>query len=295
MDKIGFLGLGAMGTPMATNIRNNGYPLAVYNRTASRASSLQALGATICATPRELAELSDMVVIMVTGPVDLLTVLEGPNGVAAGLSMGKVVINMSTVSDKATEQAAALVRAAGAEYVDAPVSGSVKPAIDGTLVILAGCTPQVLERCMPLLNTMGHEVVHCGDVGSGTRMKLVLNLMLGNMMESMAEAMLLASRFKLDPTILLQALSGGAMAAPLFQTKGKAIIEGNFSKQFPVHLIFKDLNLVLEAARHLHVPLPQTAATRECFSVAMARGYHDDDMAAVVKALEAVADTLRDY
>lgn len=294
MDKIGFLGLGAMGTPMASNIRNHGYPLYVYNRTAARNAPLQALGATVCATPRDLAAQSDMVAIMVTGPDDLLAVLDGPDGVVAGLSAGKVVINMCTVSDSATEQAVAWVRAAGAEYVDAPVSGSVKPATDGTLVILAGCTPRVLERTLPLLKTMGREVIHCGDAGSGTRMKLVLNLMLGNMMESLAEAMLLARSFELDPAILLQALGGGAMAAPMFQLKGKAIIENDFSRQFPVQLIFKDLNLVLEAARHLHVPLPQTAATRECFSVAMARGYQDEDMAAVVKALQAVADTLRD-
>lgn len=287
MDKVGFLGLGAMGAPMAANIRSHGYPLAVYNRTASRSAALQAMSATLCTTPRELAARSDMVVIMVTGPDDLLAVLDGPDGVTAGLSAGKVVINMSTVSDNATEQAAERVQAAGAEYVDAPVSGSVKPAIDGTLVILAGCTPEALERTTPLLKTMGSEVVHCGDIGSGTRMKLVLNLMLGNMMESLAEAMLLTKSFELDPTTLMQALGGGAMAAPMFQIKGKAIIEGNFTKQFPVHLIFKDLNLVLEAAHHRHVPLPQTEAVHESFRRAMERGYGDEDMAAVIKALEA--------
>jgi len=290
MDKIGFLGLGAMGTPMAANILNKGYPLAVYNRTASRAAALQELGATLCSTPRELAERSDSVVIMVTGPSDLLAVLDGPDGVVAGLGPDKRVINMSTVSDTATEQAAALVTQAGADYVDAPVSGSVKPAIDGALVILAGATPGALERCMPLLKSMGREVIHCGGVCSGTRMKLVLNLLLGNMMESLAEALLLARRFELDPAAVLGALGGGPMAAPMFQLKGKAIIEGNFSKQFPVHLIFKDLTLVLEAARQ-HLPLPQTAATRESFNSAMVRGYGDEDMAAVIKALEAMAAT----
>lgn len=293
MEKIGFIGLGAMGAPMATNIRNGGYPLAVFNRTASRATPLQAGGATLCATPREVAAQSEMVVIMVTGPDDLLAVLEGPDGVVAGLDRGKVVINMSTVSDHATEQAAAMLQAAGAAYVDAPVSGSVKPAVDATLVILAGCAPELLERTTPLLKTMGREVIYCGGVGSGTRMKLVLNLMLGTMMESLAEALLLARSFGLDCATLLQALGGGAMAAPMYQLKGKAIIDGDFTKQFPVHLIFKDLNLVLEAARERHLPLPQTAAARDCFSAAMARGYGDEDMAAVIKALEAVAMTMR--
>jgi len=294
MEKIGFLGLGAMGTAMANNISKAGYPLAVYNRTVERTTILQAAGATVCETPKALAQQSDVVIIMVTGPGDLLAVLNGAEGVVAGLAPGKVVLNMSTVSDKATEQAAALVQSAGGDYIDAPVSGSVKPAIDATLVILAGCTPKLLDRVTPLLQCMGREVVHCGDIGSGTRMKLVLNLMLGNMMESLAEAILLARNFELDPAMLLHALNGGAMAAPMYQIKGKAITECDFTRQFPLHLMFKDLNLVLEAARHRHVPLPQTAAVRECFSVAMARGYGDEDMAAVMKALEAVAATLRD-
>jgi 3-hydroxyisobutyrate dehydrogenase-like beta-hydroxyacid dehydrogenase len=294
MEKIGFLGLGAMGSVMAGNILKGGYPLAVYNRTVARTAPLQAQGASVCTTPRELAAQSDSVVIMVTGPDDLLAVLNGPDGVAAGLGPGKAVINMGTVSDKATEQAAALVQAMGADYVDAPVSGSVKPATEAALVILAGCTASMLTRVTPLLQTMGREVVHCGDIGSGTRMKLVLNLMLGSMMESLAEAIILARSFELDPSVLLQALQGGAMAAPFYQLKGKAILDGDFTRQFPLHLLFKDLNLALEAARHRHVPLPQTAAVRECFSVAMARGYGDEDIAAVVKALEAVATTLRD-
>lgn len=288
MEKIGFLGLGAMGVPMARNIRAGGYPLAVYNRSAARAAPLQAEGAELCKSPRELAGRCDMVVIMVTGPDDLLAVIDGPDGVAAGLTRGKVVINMSTVSDAATVRAAELVQAKGAAFVDAPVSGSVKPAIDATLVILAGCDPKVLPRVTPLLKTMGREVVHCGGVGSGTRMKLVLNLMLGNMMQTMAEGMMLAKGFGLAPDTVLHALGGGAMAAPMYQVKGKAIAERNFAKQFPVHLVFKDLNLVLEAAGRLHIPLPQTAAARECFNGAMARGYADEDMAAVVKVLEGI-------
>ncbi len=286
MEKIGFLGLGAMGIPMARNIRQGGYPLAVYNRTAERAQPLLAEGVELCATPRELAGRSEVVVIMVTGPDDLLAVVGGSDGVAAGLTKGKVVINMSTVSPCAVEAAAGLVRASGAEFVDAPVSGSVKPAEQAALVILAGADSTVLKRVTPLLRTMGREVVHCGGVGAGTGMKLVLNLMLGNMMQTLAEGMNMGRGFGLDPNAVLYALAGGAMAAPMYQVKGKAIVEGNFVRQFPLHLMFKDLNLVLEAAGRLHIPLPQTAATRECFNGAMARGLRDEDMAAVVKVLE---------
>jgi len=294
MEKVGFLGLGAMGAPMALNIRKAGYPLAVYNRTAVRTKPLQAAGAELCKSPRELAGRCEVVVVMVTGPDDLLAVIDGAEGIAAGLTKGKVVINMCTVSAAATERAAALVKAKGAEFVDAPVAGSVKPATEATLVILAGADNKVLARVTPLLKTMGKDVVHCGPIGAGTHMKLVLNLMLGNMMQTLAEGMMLGRGFGLQPEALLQALGGGAMAAPMYQVKGKAITEGNFAKQFPVHLVYKDLNLVLEAAGKLHIPLPQTAAARECFNAAMARGYGDEDMAAVVKVLESIcAKSLR--
>lgn len=286
MEKIGFLGLGAMGMPMARNIRQGGYPLAVYNRTAARAQPLQVEGVDLCATPRELAGRSEVVVIMVTGPDDLRAVACGPDGVAAGLTKGKTVINMSTVSPAAVAEVAEAVQAAGADFVDAPVSGTVKPAEEAALVILAGADAKVLKRVTPLLKTMGKEIVHCGGVGAGTQMKLVLNLMLGNMMQTLVEGLMLGRGFGLDPAAVLGALAGGAMAAPMYQVKGKAIIDGRFDKQFPVHLMFKDLNLVLEAGGALHVPLPQTAAARECFSSAMARGLRDEDMAAVVKVLE---------
>ncbi len=288
MEKIGFLGLGAMGVPMARNIRRGGYPLSVYNRNPARADLLKADGAEVCPSPRALAGRCDTVVVMVTGPDDLLAVIDGPEGIAAGLTKGKVVINMGTVSPEATLRAAELVQAKGADFIDAPVSGSVLPAENATLVILAGAEAKALARATPLLKTMGREVIHCGGVGAGTQMKLVLNLMLGNMMQTLAEGLMLGRGFGLAPATVLAALGGGAMAAPMFQVKGKAITEGNYAKQFPVSLVFKDLNLVLEAAGRLHIPLPQTAAARECFNGAMARGYGDEDMAAVVKVLKAL-------
>lgn len=286
MEKVGFVGLGAMGLPMARNVRTAGYPLTVWNRTTSRCEPLRDAGASVAETPKELAGRSDVVFVMVTGPEALLAVIEGPDGIAAGLTAGKIVVNMSTVSSDATKHAAAAVSAAGGSFVDAPVSGSVKPAEDGNLVILASGNGTLVKRVSPILLTMGKQVVDCGDMGQGTRMKLVLNVVLGNMMQTLAESMVLGRAFGLEPARILEALDGGAMAAPMYRTKGEAIANGNFASQFPVHLLFKDLSLALEAAGQVRVPLSQTAATRESFNGAMARGLENEDMAAVVKVLE---------
>jgi 3-hydroxyisobutyrate dehydrogenase-like beta-hydroxyacid dehydrogenase len=289
VDSIGFIGLGAMGSAMARNIHNSGYSLGVYNRTRSATEAFRELGASVCDSPKQTAGRSDITIIMVTGPDALDAVINGPDGVAAGLTAGKTVINMSTVSPEATEAAAAAVTAKGADFVDAPVSGSVKPAEDAALTVLAGGSSTVLSRVMPVLKSMAKEIIECGAVGQGTRMKLVLNLMLGNMMQSLAEAVTLGRGFGLDIDAILRSLGSGPMAAPMYQLKGKAIEAGNFASQFPVHLMFKDLNLVLDAAGNSHTPLPQTAATRECFNTAMARGLGSNDMAAVVKVLELLA------
>ena len=286
MDKVAFAGLGAMGSAMAWNIHRGGYPLGVYNRTATATEPFREAGVHIYSDPRSAAARADVVVIMVTDGRALHEVVSGPDGIAEGLTAGKAVINMSTVGPEETAAAAEAVSAKGAAFVDAPVSGTVKPAEDGTLVILAGGESNAVSRVTPILKTMGQEVVRCGGVGQGTRMKLVLNLMLGNMMQALAEALMLGKDFNLDPETILQAIGGGGMAAPMYQAKGRAILDGRFTKQFPIHLMFKDLNLVLQAAGEVRVPLPQTAATRECFNGAMAHGLGDEDMAAVVKCLE---------
>jgi len=289
VERVAFIGLGAMGRAMARNVQAAGFPLAVYNRTAATAGPFAQAGASVHGTPREAAAAADVVVTMVTDPVALAAVVEGADGAAAGMGPGQVLINMSTVSHEATLTTAATVQKVGAAFVDAPVSGTVKPAEDGTLVVLAGAEAADLERVRPVLEAMGKEVVHCGPVGQGTRMKLVLNLMLGNMMQALAEGLSLGKGFDLEPEAVLQALGSGALGAPMYQVKGQAIENRTFAKQFPVHLMFKDLNLVLEAAGETGTPLPQTAATRECFNAAMAQGLGDEDMAAVYKTLRSLA------
>ena len=288
MEHIGFIGLGAMGTPMALNIRKAGYRLCVWNRNPAKVIPFNNLGITVCATPAEAAAGCDAIVIMVFGPEALHDVLHGDYGLCEKLRQGCTVINMSTVSREATLAAAAAVEACGAVFVDAPVAGSTKPAEDGALTILAGGDKTVVDRMTPLLKTMGRVVIYCGPTGQGTAMKLFINLFLGTLMQSLAEGLCIGKKMGLETAGMLATIENSAVACPLFKVKGAAIATGDFSKNFSVDLISKDLNLLLEAADRLGVPLPLTAAAREAFSQARSMGFGDEDMAAVIKVLEAV-------
>ncbi len=288
VERIGFVGLGHMGAAMAWNIHRAGYELGVYNRSPDKAEPFREAGVPVYDAPADLARDSDIVIVMVADPAALHEVVSGRNGLSSGLQSNALLVNMSTVSREAVLATQAAVCEAGGRFLDAPVSGTVKPAEDGTLLILAGGDGEDLERARPLLEAMGKGVVHCGGVGQGTAMKLVLNLMLGGMMQCLAEALVLGRSLELDGGQVLEAIGTGPMGAPLFQMKGGAIRDGRFAKQFPVDLMFKDLNLVLEAAGNARVPLALTGAVREAYSAARARGHGDEDMAAVIRVLEAL-------
>jgi 3-hydroxyisobutyrate dehydrogenase-like beta-hydroxyacid dehydrogenase len=290
MEHIGFIGLGIMGTPMALNIRKAGYPLCVWNRNPAKAIPFNNLGITVCATPAEAAAGSDVLIIMVFGPEALHDVLQGDYGLCGGLRQGGTVINMSTVSREATLAAAAAVKACGAVFVDAPVAGSKKPAEDAALTILAGGDRAVIDRVTPLLKTMGRVIVYCGPAGQGTAMKLFINLFLGTLMQSLAEGLSVGAKMGLGIADMLTVIDNSAVACPLFKVKGAAIAGGDFSKNFSVDLIYKDLGLLLDAAEKLGIPLPLTAAAAEAFAGARAMGCGSEDMAAVIKVHQAITD-----
>lgn len=295
MKNVGFIGLGAMGAGMARNVAKAGFTLSVYNRTYSRCKPFADEGFEVHTSPANLVKANDAIIIMVSDPRALQNVLGGDDGVLAGLR-GKAagqtfVINMSTVSPAATVEAAEQVHEAGGRFIDAPVSGTVKPAQDGTLIILAGGKDEDLEPATPLLETMGKAVIRCGDCGQATRMKLVLNLILAGMMQSLAEGLSLAISQGIDGKAVLDAISGGPLGAGLYQMKGNMMLGDDFEKQFPIDLMYKDLNLVLDTAGDARLPLPMTAAIRETFSAARGMGYGDEDMAAVVKVLRQFAQT----
>jgi 3-hydroxyisobutyrate dehydrogenase-like beta-hydroxyacid dehydrogenase len=286
MQKVGCIGLGTMGIPMAWNIHRAGYQLGVYNRSPEKCRVFACEGIGVFESPADLAQWADIVIIMVFGPEALMDVIGGPGGAARSMVAGKTVINMSTVSREATLAAQELVSGCGAFFLDAPVAGSKKPAEDGTLTILAGGSAEVLERVRPVLACLGKVIIHCGQVGAGTDMKLFINVLLGTLMQSFAEALTLGTSFGLRLEDMLTTVQSSAVTCPMFSVKGTAIGSGNFEKNFPVELIFKDLNLALQAAGREHVPMALTAAAREAFSAAMARGLGEQDLCAVVRVLE---------
>lgn len=285
-EKVAFIGLGAMGAPMAWNVRRAGYALSVWNRSPARTRAFADAGIDVAASPRAASRGKDAVIVMVSDPQALTAVLTGDEGVVAAIEPGMLVINMSTVSHGATLAAAALVERRGGRFVDAPVSGTVKPAQDGQLVILAGGRPGAVAAAAPLLNTMGKQIVDCGDTGQATRMKLVLNLILAGMTGLLAEGLALGQRFELDPRRLLQTLAGGPLGAPYYQLKGNLMIEGHFAKQFPIDLLLKDLGIVLADVADNGMELPVTTAVRALFGQARDQGLGDQDIAAVYWVLE---------
>lgn len=290
MDEIGFIGLGSMGAPMARNVADAGYSLCVYNRTYEKAEPFAEADATVCETPREAAEGVEAVITMVADREALWNVCTGEDGVFAAIE-DTVLINMGTVSHETTTEVATAVEQRGGQFVDAPVSGTIGPAEDASLTVLAGCERGLLGRVEPLLSAMGEPIIHCGPIGQGTNAKLFVNLLLGNMMQGFAEALVFGDAHDLDVETMLETVGSGGLSAPLFRIKGELIREGDFEAHFPVELLSKDLGLILDAADEADVPVPVTAATRQAASATRALGYGESDMAALVRHLEDVTGT----
>jgi 3-hydroxyisobutyrate dehydrogenase-like beta-hydroxyacid dehydrogenase len=292
METIGFVGLGAMGEPMAWNLAEAGYDLQVHNRTASKMAPFAEAGIPTAESPGAVASGADAVVTMVTGPEALRSVVLGDVGIAQALAPGTMVVDTSTVSRAATEEAAAAVTDVGGRYVDAPVLGTIGPAESGDLLVLAGADPETFEAAEPLLSVFG-EVRHVGGLGDGSSTKLTTNLLLGVMMEGFAEALAFADANGLDLETVLEVIQGGVLGAPLFDYKGPLVRECDFEPRFPVDLLDKDLDLVLETGGRRGsdgdtVPLPATAATGQAVTATRALGHGDEDMMAVIKHLEAL-------
>lgn len=282
---IGFLGLGTMGAPMAANVAKRGHALTVWNRTRERAASLVAGGARLAATPAEAARGADVVITMLADPAALHAVFDGDDGVLAGLGGGALVVDMSTVDPASARRLDEQVRARGARFVDAPVSGTRKPAVDGTLLIMAGGDAADIQRARPVLETMG-RVVAVGGVGQGMAMKLVLNGLGAHMMTGFAAMLTFGVRHGLDARVMLEVIGGGAFSSPLYATKGPRIFARNFDPDFTLALMHKDQTLVLETAQMLGYAMPTLAAIRDVLAQAVAAGYGDGDLCGVVRLFE---------
>jgi 3-hydroxyisobutyrate dehydrogenase-like beta-hydroxyacid dehydrogenase len=283
--KVGFLGLGTMGAPMAANVLARGHALAVWNRTAARAAPLVERGARLAASPADAAAGAEVVIAMLADPAAVDAVL---GAALEGVAAGAVVVDCSTVDPATARRLDERVRARGAQFVDAPVSGTRKPAVDGALLVLAGGPEEAIERARPVLEAMGRVRV-VGGVGQGTATKLVLNGLGAHMLTGLCAMLTLGVKHGLSARTLLDVIQAGAFSSPLFATKGERILARDFSADFTLALMLKDQELVLEAARGLGYAMPTERAIRDVLQAAVAQGIGGDDLAGLVQLFESWA------
>ncbi len=286
MAVFGFLGLGIMGHAMASNLLKAGFDVCVWNRNPDKCQSLVAQGAKQLNSPAEVAASCAITFAMVSDPLAALEVCCGANGVASGIGEGRGYVDMSTVDGVTSRQIAAAVSAAGGRFLEAPVSGTKKPAEDGTLIILAAGDKSLYQEALPAFEVMGKMAPYLGDVGQGANMKLVVNMIMGSMLTAFCEGMSLGQKSGLDGEQLLEILAAGAMANPMFQGKGTMLLKENYATSFPLKHMQKDMRLAIALGDQLGQPLPTAAAANETFKQARKAGYANEDIVAVYKVVK---------
>lgn len=289
MANIGFIGLGIMGTPMAANLIQGGHRLVVQTRSKVPQSLLDA-GATAAANATEVAKTSDIIILMVPDTPDVELVLFGEHGVAAGLSQGKTVIDMSSISPVATKEFARKINALGCEYLDAPVSGGDVGAKAGSLTIMVGGNPSAFEQCKPIFELMGKNITLVGSNGDGQTTKVANQIIVALTIEAVGEALVLASKAGADPAKVRQALMGGFASSRVLEVHGERMIQRTFNPGFRINLHQKDLNLALSTARQLGLSLPSTSVAQELFNACVAHDGAGWDHSGMVRALETLAN-----
>lgn len=289
---VGFIGLGIMGYPMAGHIARAGYPLTVYNRTSEKAQRFvsEHPDCRTASSPAEVAGNSDLIVTIVSDTPDVQEVVLGERGILSRVRKGAVVIDMSTISPAAEREIERALSEKGASLIDAPVSGGDVGAIKGTLAIMAGAGKADFERVLPLLQTMGQSITHCGPVGSGQLTKLCNQILVTVTLSGVCEALLLASRNGLDPSIMIEAVKGGAAGSWQLANLGPKIVAGDFAPAFMIDLLQKDLRLVSETSEHSGSPLPVTSLVKQFFLAAQAAGRGRDGTQSLFNVLKGMTD-----
>ncbi len=288
-ETIGFIGLGIMGKPMAHNLLKAGYSLIVQNRHQEVTDELVAKGAHAAEHPQEVAAQSQIVITMLPDSPQVEEVVVGPNGVLAGAHEGLVVIDMSTISAVVTKQIATQLAKHGVAMLDAPVSGGDKGAIAGTLSIMVGGDADVFARCLPILQAMGKTIVHVGENGAGQVVKSCNQIVVALTIEAVSEALVLGSKAGVDPTKILQVLSGGLAANKVMELRGEGMRTHNFTPGFRIRLHHKDLGIALGAGKAYGVPLPVTALVDQMLSALEVGGRGDLDHSALLTYIEDLA------
>ena len=289
MSKVGFIGMGIMGKPMSLNLIRGGHELYVHSRHGAP-QELIAAGATACDSGMEVARKADTIITMVPDTPDVLAVLFGAKGVAEGLTLGKIVVDMSSISPVETKEFAQKINALGCQYLDAPVSGGEVGAKAASLTIMVGGPEDAFNNVKPLFELMGKNITLVGGNGDGQTCKVANQIIVALNIEAVGEALLFASKMGADPAKVRQALMGGFASSRILEVHGERMIKRTFNPGFRIELHQKDLNLALTAARQMGMSLPNTATAQELFNACAARGGKGWDHSALVRALELLAD-----
>jgi 3-hydroxyisobutyrate dehydrogenase-like beta-hydroxyacid dehydrogenase len=292
MAKLGFLGLGIMGYPMARNLRKAGHEVAVWSHTRAKADKLATEdGAVACATPKEVAAQADFIFLCVGDSEMSEQVVLGKDGLVEGAKPGTVIVDASTVAPAASVRMSRLLAAKGVEFLDAPCTGSKPGAENGKLTFMVGGKKEVFEKTKPYFLPMGQMLYYCGAAGSGLNAKLTQNLILSNLLQAFNEGMVLSTKAGIDPKLMVEILDNSAAKSGLITFKAPYVFRRDFGTNFSVKWMHKDISLMLESALEQGVPLPLTATTQQMFRMAMAQGLGEEDICSTIKVLEKMTGT----
>jgi 3-hydroxyisobutyrate dehydrogenase/2-hydroxy-3-oxopropionate reductase len=290
MAKLGFLGLGIMGYPMARNLLRAGHEVALWSHTASKAKELAAAEkGTLASTPKEVAQHAECIFICVGDTAMAKQVMLGTDGVIEGARSGAIVADASTISPSGSREIGAALAKRGVHYVDIPCTGSTPGANAGTLTFMVAGDQVILDKIRPWMEPMGKRIFYCGAAGMGLQAKLSQNLILSNILQAFNEGMVLATKGGVDPKVMLEILSNSAAKSGLIEFKAPYVLNRDFSPQFSVKWMDKDIGLMLESGQELKVPLPLTGLTRQMFQAAIAQGHGEEDICSTIKVLESIA------
>ncbi len=293
MANLGYIGLGVMGSRMVSRLLDKGHTVTGYNRTRSKAQWLIEKGMRWADSPRAVCEAADVTLSMLTNSAALEEVAAGPNGIVAGMSAGKIYVDMSTVAPATSRALAGQIRSKGGDMMDAPVSGSVITLEQGKLSIMAGGRKETFDRVQPLLLDLGPKVTHVGDNGLALVMKIATNLSLAVQMLAFSEGVLLAEKSGIPRETAVDVLTHSVIGSPMVQYRGPFVLQMPDEAWFNVNMMQKDMLLALELGRQVNVPLPTTSATNELLTAARAMGLKDYDFAILFEVLARMSGTSR--
>ena len=290
MKRIGLIGTGLMGQPMARRLLEGGYPLTVWNRTTQRAKPLLEAGAVWTDSPKTAAQASDVVMTMVADSKASEEVICGKNGVLEGSHPGLILIDMGSIAPEVSRSIALRAKGNGVPMLDAPVTGNPKVASEGKLGIMAGGPRETFDACLPIFEKMGIKIVYVGENGAGTTLKLINNLIMGIAIEAVAEAFVLAKKVGIDPQKVIEITSVGGARTGAMETRGPRMARREFSPHFSTNNMYKDLSSVMKLAEEAGVSLPATSISMEMLRAAKSQGKGDLDSCVVMTVLEGLAN-----